>query len=110
MVSAIELSPISGFASSLENPGKNSASGFGASPTNHSLPVPESWIPKSVPFRVIATTMLLPIIFLAASRVTLQTGIERLRKKWSLPLIKSRTFDAVSALSIDLIIAGAIIR
>ena len=82
---------MSGLASSFVKPGKKSASGTSAGPVNHSSPVPESWMPKSVPFRVMATTMLLPSMSRAASSVALHAGMERFRKKWSFPLMKSRT-------------------
>ena len=110
LVSVIELSPMSGLASSFVKPGKKSASGTSAGPVNHSSPVPASWMPKSVPFLVIATTMLLPSSPRAGSRVALHAGMDRLRKKWSFPLMKSRTRAAVSLSLQDWTIAGASTR
>ena len=52
---------------------------------NHWSPVPETWMPKSVPLRAIATTSVDPGTSRAASVASLQAGMPRLRKKWSLP-------------------------
>ena len=45
-------------------------------------------MPKSVPLRAIATTIVEPGTSRPASRASLQAGIARLRKKWSLPPMK----------------------
>ena len=42
-------------------------------------------MPKSVPLRAIATTIVEPGTSRAASSASLHAGIARLRKKWSLP-------------------------
>ena len=52
-------------------------------------------MPKSVPLRAIATTRSSRARRGAASRASLQAGITRLRKKWSLPL-QNRTTSATS--------------
>ena len=45
-------------------------------------------MPKSVPLRAMVVTTVLPGIPLAAAVASLQAGITRLRKKWSLPATK----------------------
>ena len=63
-------------------------------------------MPKSVPLRDIATTMVEPSMPRAASSASLQAGMARLRKKWSLPPMK-RSDSATSAVSKpELTIAG----
>ena len=74
-------------ASSGPNPAKYSPFTDGAGAVNHSSPVPETWMPNSVPLRAIATTMVDPGMSRPASAATLPAGMERLRKKWSLPLM-----------------------
>ena len=64
-------------------------------------------MPKSVPLRAIATTIVEPSMSRAASSASLHAGIARLRKKWSLPPMK-RSDSATSAASRPLpTIAGA---
>ena len=66
-----------------------------AGAVNHWSPVPEVWMPKSVPLRDIATTSVEPGTSRAASVASLHAGMPRLRKKWSLPATK-RTASATS--------------
>ena len=51
-------------------------------------------MPKSVPLRAIATTMREPGMSRAASAAALPAGIDRLRKKWSLPEMNANTSAA----------------
>ena len=55
-------------------------------------------MPKSVPLRAIATTIVEPGTSRPASSASLQAGMARLRKKWSLPPTK-RSTSATSLLS-----------
>ena len=59
-------------------------------------------MPKSVPLRAIATTIVEPSMPRAASSASLQAGIARLRKKWSLPPM-NRSASATSAASMPLV-------
>jgi len=106
-VSVMALSPMSGLASALVKPAKYSASGTSAGAVNHRSPVPASWTPKSVPLRAMTTAMELPLTPRAASSVALQAGIERFRKKWSLPLMKLSTATASSLFAQVATMAGA---
>ena len=56
-VSTIVESPMSGFASASVKPGKYSPSGISTGAVNHVSPVPLTRIPNSVPFRLMAVTM-----------------------------------------------------
>ncbi len=87
-VSVMAESPMSGLASSGPNAPRYRPSGVLAGPVNHWSPVPETWMPKSVPLRAIATTSDEPGTSRAASQASLQAGMPRLRKKWSLPPTK----------------------
>ena len=79
---------MSGLASSAPKAPRNKPSGTCAGPVNHWSPVPDTWMPKSVPLRAIATTIVEPSMSRAASSASLHAGIARLRKKWSLPPTK----------------------
>ena len=67
-------------------------------------------MPKSVPLRAMATSSELFGMSRAASKDTLLAGMERLRKKWSLPLMNSRTAAAVSGSGAVRTTAGAMAR
>ena len=60
----------------------------GAGAVNQRSPRPLTRMPNSTPLRAIAVTMLLGTPC-AASSIALHAAIERLRKKWSLPAMKS---------------------
>ena len=67
-----------------------------AGPVNQRAPVPLRRIPNSVPLRAMAVTIVEPSTPAAASAADLAAGIERFRKKWSLPAMK-RAAAATSA-------------
>ena len=110
MVSAMAESPMSGLASSGPNPARNSPFGYSAGPVNHSSPVPDTRIPKSVPLRHIAVTTVLPGMPAAASPISFPAGITRFRKKWSLPATNLATSAMSLGGSPEAISAGRISR
>lgn len=64
-------------------------------------------MPKSVPLLLMTVTMVLPGTPWAASSIALPAGIERFRKKWSLPLMKLSTATASSLFAQVATMAGA---
>ena len=88
IVSTIVESPMSGLASSALKPGKYRPSGISTGAVNHWSPVPLTRMPKSVPLRLIAVTMVDPSILRTGSIIALPIAIATFRKNWSLPAIK----------------------
>ena len=73
---------------------------------NHRPGIDESWMPKSVPLRAMTVTSEESGSPSAASSMHLPIGIERFRKKWSLPFTNSRTRAAFSRSSVARTTAG----
>ena len=67
-------------------------------------------MPKSVPLRAMAVTRVQPGISSAGSSIAFIAGIDRLRKKWSLPSMKRSTAATVAASGTASTSVGAIAR
>ena len=80
IVSMIVESPMSGLASSSPKPGKYNPSGISTGAVNHASPVALTLMPKSVPLRHIAVTMLEAPISRTGSITALAVAIATFRK------------------------------
>ncbi len=67
-------------------------------------------MPQSVPLRAITVTTVQPGMFSAGSSIAFIAGIERFRKKWSLPSMKRSTAATVAESFTASTSAGAIAR
>ena len=77
---------------------------------NQRSPVPLTRMPQSVPLRAMMVTTVQPGMFSAGSSIAFIAGIERFRKKWSLPSMKRSTAATVAASGTASTSAGAIVR
>ncbi len=96
-VSVIALSPMSGFASSCENPEKNKPIGISAGAVNHCFsPNPLTRIPKSVPLRAMVVTIVLPSTPCAASVIALQAAMTGFKTLSALSPMNCNTSDSTA--------------
>ena len=89
IASRIAESPMSGLASAALNPGKYRPCGISTGAVNQASPCPATRMPKSVPLRAMAVTMVEPAMPRAGSRMLLPMAIATLRKNWSLAPMNS---------------------
>ena len=106
-VSVMVLSPRSGLASASVYPGNHSPSTGGAGAVNQRSPRPLTRMPKSVPLRAIALTMVHPSIPWATSAIALQAAITGLSTLRAFSPKKRRTSEATSASLVTLTMCGA---
>ena len=90
-VSVIAESPMSALASLAVYEPRKSPSTIGAGAVNHRSPVPDSWIPKSVPLRAMAVTNEECSTPDAASATSFPAAITELSMKWSLESMNEKT-------------------